>query len=75
LLNYETRDGIKDGNTVLCHKHKTRLNCSIIENPSFQSNIKITKDEMKSTKSKRQKERERERKRGKERWKDEERKE
>jgi hypothetical protein len=35
---------------------KTRLNCSIIE-----SNIKITKDEMKSTKSKRQKEREKER--------------
>ena len=44
---------------ILCHKHKTRLNCSIIENPSFQS--KITKDEMKSTKSKRQKEREKER--------------
>jgi hypothetical protein len=42
---------------ILCHKHKTRLNCSIIENPSFQS--KSTKDELKSTKSKRQKERER----------------
>ncbi len=39
----------------MSHK-KTRLNCSIIE-----SNIKITKDEMKSTKSKRQKEREKER--------------